>query len=119
MKYEDPKSYKLKDMANVKVFANKQKDKQTDKQAKNYMPQIYRCRGIKMWTVEIRYQTAHSVQSDLDLHCSQKILVSPSGRRELTLGDCVLHKFQWECKQNLANNNIKGLYRRTPLMSGN
>jgi hypothetical protein len=30
-------------MANVKVFA----DKQTDGQAKNYMPPIFQCGGIK------------------------------------------------------------------------
>ena len=28
-----------------------------------------------MWTVQIRDQTARSVQSDLDLHCPQKLLV--------------------------------------------
>ena len=33
-----------------------------------------------MW---IRYQTAHSVQSDLDLHCPQKLLVSSSVKKEL------------------------------------
>ena len=30
------------------------------------------CR-MKMWTVLIRDQTVHSVQSDLDLHCPQKL----------------------------------------------
>jgi hypothetical protein len=34
-------------MANVKVFADRQTDKQTDGQAKNYMPPIYRYGGIK------------------------------------------------------------------------
>ena len=38
---------------------------------------------MKMWTVWIRDQTARSVQSDLDLHCPQKLLVSSSVRKEL------------------------------------
>ena len=38
-----------------------------------------------MWTVEIRDQTAHSVQSYLNLHCPQKLLVSSSVRRKLTI----------------------------------
>ena len=38
-----------------------------------------------MWTVQIRDQTARSVQSDLDLHCPQKLLVSSTVRKELTL----------------------------------
>ena len=38
---------------------------------------------MKMWTVEIRDQTAHSVQSDLDLHCPQKLLVSSTIGKEL------------------------------------
>jgi hypothetical protein len=37
MKYESPITYHSKDMANVKVF----EDRQTDKQAKNYMPPIF------------------------------------------------------------------------------
>ena len=37
---------------------------------------------MKMWTVKIRDETAYSVQSDLDLHCPQK-LVSSSVRIEL------------------------------------
>jgi hypothetical protein len=40
MKYESPIAYHSKDMANVKVFA--------DRQAKNYMPQIFRYGGIKI-----------------------------------------------------------------------
>ena len=32
MKYEGPDSYQSKDMANVKVFVNKQTDKRTDGQ---------------------------------------------------------------------------------------
>ena len=38
-----------------------------------------------MWTVQIRDQTAHSVQSDLDIHCPQKLLVSSSVRKDLTM----------------------------------
>ena len=37
-----------------------------------------------MWTVKITDQTAHSVQSDLDLHCPQKLIVLSSVRTELT-----------------------------------
>jgi hypothetical protein len=43
MKYESPITCHSKDIANVKVFA----DRQTDGQAKNYMPPIFRYRGIK------------------------------------------------------------------------
>jgi hypothetical protein len=38
MKYENPIIYHSKDMANVKVFA----DRQTDWHAKNYIPPIFR-----------------------------------------------------------------------------
>jgi hypothetical protein len=41
MKYESPITYHSKHMANVKVFADIQTDKQNDGQAKNYMPQIF------------------------------------------------------------------------------
>jgi hypothetical protein len=43
MKYESSITYHSKDMANVKVFA----DRQTDRQTKNYMPPIFRYGGIK------------------------------------------------------------------------
>ena len=43
MKYESLITYHSKDMANVKVFA----DRQTDGQTKNYMPPIFRYGGIK------------------------------------------------------------------------
>jgi hypothetical protein len=46
VKYESPITYHSKDMTNVKVFADKQTDKQTDGQAKNYMPPIFRYGGI-------------------------------------------------------------------------
>ena len=36
-----------------------------------------------MWTVKIRDQTAGFVQSDLDLHCPQKLVVSSSVRKQL------------------------------------
>ena len=48
MKYEGPNFYQSKDMANVKVFADKQTDKWTNGQAKNYMTPIYRCGGIEI-----------------------------------------------------------------------
>ena len=34
-------------MANVKVFANKETDAQTNPRAKDYIPPIYRCGGIE------------------------------------------------------------------------
>jgi hypothetical protein len=46
MKYESPITCQSKDMANVKVFADRQTDKQTDR-PKN-MPPIFRYGGIKM-----------------------------------------------------------------------
>ena len=39
----------------------------------------------KMWTVQIRDQTARSAQSDLDLHSPQKLLVSSWVRKELNV----------------------------------
>jgi hypothetical protein len=50
MKYESPITYHSKDMANVKVFA--------DRQAKNYMPQIFQYEGIKI------YQCIKTTQKD-------------------------------------------------------
>ena len=41
---------------------------------------------IQIWTVQIRDQTARPVQSDLDLHCSLKLLVKP---RFFTLHDLI------------------------------
>jgi hypothetical protein len=43
MKYESPITYHSKDMANVRVFA----DRQSNRQAKNYMPLIYRYGRVK------------------------------------------------------------------------
>ena len=49
---------KSKDMANVKVFADKQtnrcRDKKTNRQAKIHMPPIYQCGGIKPRLVQIQ-----------------------------------------------------------------
>ena len=39
-----------------------------------------------MSTVQIKNQTAHSVQSDLDLHCPQRIHVPSSVRKVLVSG---------------------------------
>jgi hypothetical protein len=47
MKYESRITYHSKDMTNVKVFADRQTDKQTDGQAKSHMPPIFRYGGIK------------------------------------------------------------------------
>ena len=54
VKYEGPKSYQSIDMANEKVlqtnkWTNGCKDKQINRWAKNYMPLIYRCWGIKIF----------------------------------------------------------------------
>ena len=38
---------------------------------------------MKMWTVQIRDQTARSVQSDLDLRCPQQLFLSSPVRIEL------------------------------------
>jgi hypothetical protein len=40
-------TYHLKDMANVKVFADRQTNKWTDRQVKNHMPLIFRYGSIK------------------------------------------------------------------------
>jgi hypothetical protein len=54
-KYESPITYHSKDMTNVKVFTDTQTDKQierqTDSQAKNYMPLIFRYGGIKILSI--------------------------------------------------------------------
>ena len=44
---EGPKSYQWKDMANVKVFADKQMDTQTDGRTKKYMLRNLSMRGNK------------------------------------------------------------------------
>ena len=49
-----------------------------------------------MWTVKIRDQTAHSVQSDLDLHYPQKLLVLSLVREEL------IHVQMKKTKQDLS-----------------
>jgi hypothetical protein len=52
MKYEIPITSHSKDMANVKVFA----DRQTDGQAKNYMPPIFLYGGIKNCYMHMSYR---------------------------------------------------------------
>ena len=47
----------------------------------------------------MRDQTAQSVQSDLDLHCPQKLLVSSPVRKELNQTSLT--------HQGLANRNLK------------
>ena len=47
LKYEGHNSNQSKDIANVKVFADKQTDKRTYRWAKNYVPPVYRGGGIK------------------------------------------------------------------------
>ena len=50
---------------------------------------------MKMWTVWIRDQTETSVQSDLDLHCPQKLVVLSTVRKELIT-------FKWENFENFV-----------------
>ena len=38
-----------------------------------------------MWAVYIRYQTARSVQSDLDLRCTQKLQLTSTVGKELRI----------------------------------
>jgi hypothetical protein len=57
MKYESPITYHSKDKVNVKVFADRQTDRQTDGQAKNYMLPIFRYGGIKMTRVNILWKS--------------------------------------------------------------
>ena len=42
-----------------------------------------------MWNSVDQDQSAHFVQSDLDLHCPQKLLASSSVRKELTLNHTI------------------------------
>ena len=46
---------------------------------------------MKMWTVYIRDQTARSVQSDLDVHCPQKLLVSSTVMKDLSPSSLLEH----------------------------
>ena len=55
VKNESSITYHSKPMANVKVFANKQMDRQTNRLAKNYMPPIYGCWSIKIWSPVLAY----------------------------------------------------------------
>ena len=54
---------------------------------------------MKMWTVQIRDQTSFSVQFNLDLNCPQKLLVSSSVRKGISVHKilrrvCVLRLLQ-------------------------
>ena len=40
---------------------------------------------MKTWTVQVRDQTVHFVQFDLNLHCPQKLLVLSSVGKKLTV----------------------------------
>ena len=64
MKYEGPNSFQSKDIANVKVLADKQTDRRMDRQTdrvKNYIPQVYPCRGIKITLEKIGNASGHNV----------------------------------------------------------
>ena len=56
-----------------------------------------------MWKVYIRDQTACSVQSDLDLHSPQKLLVSSSVREELIIFYSVL--FVYLLPESIPHNS--------------
>jgi hypothetical protein len=72
VKYEIPTTCHSKDMVNVKVFA----DRQTDGQAKNYMPLIFRYGGIKimltdhLWSVNIFLSESYGFAAKSDLNYS-------------------------------------------------
>ena len=56
--------------------------------AKNILPlhdeeTVYLSSRMTMWTVKVRDQTARSVQSDRELHCPQKLLVSSKVGKDL------------------------------------
>ena len=60
-----------------------------------------------MWTVWIRDQAACSLQSDLDVHCPQKLLVSLSVRKELKGGNM---KTLWEKEKILGTSIFSFFY---------
>jgi hypothetical protein len=68
MKYESPVTHNSKDMANVKVFAerqnNRQTNRQTDIQAIYYMPPIFRYGGIKNDTGSLYFSTTYTEKND-------------------------------------------------------
>ena len=66
VKYESSITYHSKAMANIKVFADKEMDRRTNTQAKNYMPMTYRCRGHK------KEENAGDMHFLLFTHCFQK-----------------------------------------------
>jgi hypothetical protein len=66
MKYENPITYHSKDMATVKIFA----ERQTDGQAKNYLPPIFRYRGIKK---VCETQNPLRVTNSIDSHAYIKV----------------------------------------------
>ena len=59
VKYEGPNSYQSEDMACVKVFADKETDKQMDGRAKNYKPPIYLCGSIQILKFNARKSLKH------------------------------------------------------------
>ena len=67
---------------------------------------------MEMWTVSIKDQTAHSVQSDLDLHCPQQFLVSSTVRKELKvnsfLSDKILHQSKLKA---FADNKMNAMQK--------
>ena len=60
MKYEGPNSYQTKDVANVKVFADKQMDKWMGQ--KLYAP-IYQCEGINMNYLKLKIISFISIEN--------------------------------------------------------
>ena len=52
----------------------------------------------------MRDQTAHFVQSDLDLHCPQKLLASSSVRKELKVARIM--KFVLDWSENFVEKGV-------------
>jgi hypothetical protein len=76
MKYESHITNHSKDMANVKVFADRQTSRQTDGQAKNYMLPIFPYRGIKktrcVYETQMTPRVTNSIESQAYIKAFEK-----------------------------------------------
>ena len=86
MKYEGPKSNQSKYMSDVKVFV----DKQTDNgQTKNYIPQMYQCRCIKIQLVSLLWLLLPEFLSKQDDMSSLNAEITlPQKKMQNTLRSC-------------------------------
>ena len=73
VKYESSITCHSKAMANVKVFAKKETDRWTNRQAKNYVPAIYGSGGIKRMEFIIG-KRGNMYQNNFDLHSEYFII---------------------------------------------